>query len=106
MKLDVEPITVTRTAAGTYVNGRYLPGDSQVFDAAGNIQPLNGKELLQLAEGDRQRQALKIYTTFAVENNDTVTRADGIQYETQAVEDWTAFHQPHYKARLMRIEGQ
>jgi hypothetical protein len=106
MKLDTEKITVTRATQGSYVNGRYLPGDSQVFDAAGNIQPLNGKELLQLAEGDRQRQALKIYTAFALENNDTVSRADGFQYEVQAVEDWTAFHQPHYKARLMRIEEQ
>lgn len=106
MKLKVEPITVTRSAQGEYVDGRYVPGDNQTFEAFGNIQPLNGKELLQLPEGDRQRQTLKIYTAFALENNDTVTRSDGIQHEVQAVEDWTAFHQPHYKARLMRIEDQ
>jgi hypothetical protein len=106
MKLKTEPITVMRTSQGEYVAGRYVPGDSQTFEAFGNIQPLNGKELLQLPEGDRDRQAVKIYTAFALENNDTVTRADGINYEVQAVEDWTAFHQPHYKARLMRIEEQ
>jgi hypothetical protein len=106
MKLDVEPITVTRRSAGTYVSGRFVPGTGTDDDAKGNIQPLNGKELLQLAEGDRQRQGLKIYTAFALENGDTVTRADGIAYEVQAVEDWTAFAQPHYKARLLRIEGQ
>jgi hypothetical protein len=106
MKLDIEPITVTRAEQGSYASGRFVAGDTQEYTAAGNIQPLNGKELLQLPEGNRQRQALKIYTAFALENNDTVTRADDVQYETQAVEDWTAFNQPHYKARLMRIEEQ
>lgn len=106
MMLETEAITVTRTAVGSYVAGRYVPGSAQDMDAAGNIQPLTGKELLQLPEGERQRQAKKIYTAFALENGDVVTRADGIRYEVQAVEDWTEFNQPHYKARLMRIEDQ
>jgi hypothetical protein len=104
MKLDVEAITVTRTAAGSYVSGRFVAGTSQDHPARGNIQPLTGLELLQLAEGDRQREVKKIYTAFALANGDVVTRADGTRFEVQAVEDWTAFHQPHYKARLVRIE--
>ncbi len=106
MKLDAEQITVTRRAQGSYVSGRHVPGSDQDFEAAANIQPLNGAELLQLAEGDRQREVNKIYTAFALANSDVVTRADGIRYEVQAVEDWTAFHQPHFKARLMRMEEQ
>jgi hypothetical protein len=106
MKLDIEAITITRTAAGTYTDGRYVPGSSQDLDARGNIQPLSGIELQQLPEGDRQKEVKKIYTAFALQNSDVVTRQDGIQYEVQAVEDWTAFNQPHYKARLVRIEGQ
>jgi hypothetical protein len=106
MKLDVEAITITRMAAGTYVAGRYVPGTDQDFDASANIQPLSGKELLQLPEGDREKEVKKIYTAFALQNGDGVTRADGIRYEVQAVEDWTAFHQPHFKARLVRIEEQ
>ena len=106
MNLDNEAITVTRTAEGSYVSGRYVAGASEELEAAGNIQPLSGKELMQLAEGDRQREIQKIYTAFSLQNGDVVTRADGIRYEVQAVEDWTSFNQPHFKARLMRIEGQ
>jgi hypothetical protein len=106
MKLNVEAITVTRSAQGSYVSGRFVPGAPTVTTAAGNVQPLSGKELLLLPEGERQRQVVKIYTGFALESGDIVTRADGIQYDVQAVENWTAFAQPHFKARLTRIEGQ
>ena len=106
MKLDIEAITITRTAAGSYVSGRYVPGSDENFAANGNIQPMTGIELQQLPEGDREKEVKKIYTAFALQNSDEVTRAGGIQYEVQAVEDWTAFHQPHFKARLVRIEGQ
>lgn len=102
MKLDTEAITVTRAAAGSYVSGRFVAGESTVYpDAAGNIQPMGGRELQQLPEGDREREPAKIYTAFALENKDIVTRASGKQYEVQAVEDWTKFKQPHYKARLL-----
>ena len=40
-------------------------------------------------------------------HGDTVTRRkDGIRYEVQGVQDWSSFNQPHFKARLVRIEGQ
>ncbi len=106
MKLSIEAITVTRAGAGSYINGRFVAGADEEFTAAGNIQPLNGKELLLLSEGERERQVLKIYTAFSLANGDTVTRADGIRYEVQAVEDWNRFGQAHFKARLMRIEDQ
>lgn len=106
MNLNVENITVTRLGAGSHVAGRFVPGTGTDFSAGGNIQPLNGRELLQLPEGDRKREAKKIYTAFALQNKDIVTRTSGVKYEVQAIEDWTAFNQPHYKARLMRIEGQ
>ena len=77
MRLNMESITVTRTAEGSYVNGRYIPGASQAETAEGNIQPLTGEELQQLSEGDRERHVLKIYTAYALENGDIVTKADG-----------------------------
>jgi hypothetical protein len=106
MKLDIEAISVLRAAEGSYVMGRFVPGAAQALDARGNIQPLSGKELQQLSEGDRQREVKKIYTAFALENGDVVIRADGMRYEVQAVQNWTAFALPHYKALLMRIEEQ
>ncbi len=106
MKLATEAITVTRTAAGGYVNGRYVAGTVQVFTTPrGNIQPLNGRELRKLSEGDREKDQQKIYTAFELKNSDVVTRADGTTYEVQAVKDWTGFHQAHYQARLTGIEA-
>ncbi len=106
MNLAVEPITVTRTAAGSYVSGRWIAGDPTNYDAAGNIQPLSGTDLQKLPEGDREHAQLKIYTAFALQNGDVVTRASGLRFEAQAVSDWTAFSLPHFKAILMRIEEQ
>jgi len=106
MRLDTEQITVSRAGQGSYVNGRFIPATSVETVAEGNIQPLNGKELLQLPEGDRERQTGKIYTAYALENGDIVTRADGSRHEVQAVEDWTAFSLAHYKARLVRVLEQ
>ena len=102
MRLDIEQITVSRAGQGGYVNGRFVPATSVDDLAEANIQPVNGLELQQLPEGDRQRGVHKIYTAYALENSDIVTRADGSRHEVQAVEDWTAFSLPHFKARLVR----
>lgn len=102
MRLDIEQITVSRAGQGTYVNGRFVPETPVIEVAEGNIQPLNGLELQQLPEGDRQRGVHKIYTAYALKISDIVTRADGSRHEVQAVEDWTAFSLAHYKARLVR----
>ena len=106
MRLDVEQITVSRAGQGSYVNGRFVPAAAVETAAEGNIQPLNGLELQQLPEGDRQRGVHKIYTAYALKNGDIVTRADGSRHEVQAVEDWTAFSLAHYKARLVRVLEQ
>jgi len=106
MRLDVEPITVTRQSPGSYVSGRFVPAAASTESAAGSIQPLSGHDLLQLPEGDRQRGAHKIYTAYALENGDIVTRADGSRHEVQQVKDYTAFSLPHYKALLMRVLEQ
>ena len=106
MRLDTEQITVSRAGEGSYVNGRFVPAVAVETVTEGNIQPLNGKELLQLPEGDRERQTGKIYTAYALENGDIVTRSDGSRHEVQAVEDWTAFSLAHYKARLVRVLEQ
>ena len=106
MNLTVEQITVSRPGDGSYVNGRFVPSTAVESSAQGNIQPLNGKELLQLPEGDRERQTGKIYTAYALQNGDIVIRTDGSRHEVQAAEDWTAFALPHYKARLVRVLEQ
>lgn len=106
MRLDTEQITVSRAGQGSYVNGRYVPATPVEEVTEGNIQPLNGIELQQLPEGDRQRGVHKIYTAYALENGDIVTRADGSRHEVQAVENWTGFSLAHYKARLVRVLEQ
>lgn len=105
MSLTGQTTTITRKAAGSYVDGRWVDGAATVYTAAGNVQPLNGRELLQLPEGDRNREYKKMYTAFAVQNDDVVT-ISGKTYQAQNVADWSDHPQPHYRVRLMLIEDQ
>ena len=107
MNLKVEPFIVKRNSGGGYVNGRWVPGADTALIGRGNIQPLSGSELMQLPEGDREKDVQKIYTELELLNGDKLIRdKTGIAYEVQAVKDYTAFKQPHYKARLVRLEEQ
>lgn len=59
--LGAVPLTVTR-ASGSYVDSVWTPGAGSTFGIEGSIQPLNGRELLLLPEGQRSRGAWKLYT--------------------------------------------
>lgn len=99
--IDKVEYQVERIAEGSHSGGVYTPGTSSNFTIKGNLQPLSGNEILQLPEGDRQRQSLWLYSRTELKVNDIVT-ADGKSYEVQPVEDWTRQRRlPHYKARIM-----
>lgn len=96
--------SVERPGATSYSGGVGSKAVSTTFTIKGNAQPLNGNELLQLPEGDRQRQNLKLYTKTLLQINDIVT-VDGIPFEVQNVEDWTRqIRLPHYRARIMKVD--
>lgn len=71
-------------------NGFSVPGPSETFKDKASIQPLTGKDLLRLEEGDRRRQHVWIYTRAELRVGDVVTRKKE-KFEVQTVEDWGPF---------------
>ena len=55
---DVE---VTRRNAGTFVDGDWVEGTTEVFTAKIKVQPAKPFELQQFPESDRSREWLKVY---------------------------------------------
>lgn len=107
--LKNEDITISREGSGgEYVDGhRVSDSDSNIL-AKSNIQPLNGSDLLQLAESDRLREPIRFYTDVELKENDKVTRAkNSREYEIQKVSDWTGLGLlTHYKAIGLLIDAQ
>jgi len=103
--LENETITITRKAAGSYVNGLYVDGAETVTSIAANVQPLSGSQILQLAEADRKRESWAIFTESEIRVNDLVTRG-GKTYEVQRVEDFRNQPVPHYEGIMLLLEGQ
>lgn len=90
-----EDVTLTRYAAGSYVNGTYVPGATAVSTIKMSVQPVRGEELLNLPEAQRTSKMMKGYSavllhtakTSPSEKADLITW-QGVQYEVQAVEQW------------------
>ncbi|MEW5804288.1 MAG: hypothetical protein AB1847_19505, partial [bacterium] len=95
--MNSEKILVTRKIPGSYVNGHFVEGKDRYYTVKADIQPLSGKEILQLAEADRIRESLKIFTTFELEFGDTVKRGQK-NYEIQKIADFFFSRVPHYEA--------
>ena len=99
MPLHYENITIKRFIEGSYIKGHYQQGISISFTGLGNIQPLNGKELLQLAEGDREKESIKIYSfDLAFQNDDILIDQYSNEYELQKIKNNSDKLLPHYKA--------
>lgn len=107
-------LDVTRTTASTYVNGRAVPGTSQVVQVVCNVQPvLKTSDTLMLPEADRSKACLKVYT-----NGDALKSLkeggsgwaadrfiwDGDLYEVMKVIPYKMGVLDHYKAVCMRVE--
>ena len=83
--------TVTRRAAGAYVNGRHQPGTTSSFTIQAAVMPLSGRDLLRLPEGMRSSELLSVFTPTKLQlagQPDTIAIGDGT-YEVQEMEDWS-----------------
>jgi hypothetical protein len=94
-----ETITVVREGKTKYVDGKKSKGPSVQFEILGNIQPLDGRELLLVPEGDRFKEQYNIWTDQEMLVNDRVVRC-GANFQVQTVEVWGSF----FQARIMRID--
>ena len=102
-------ISVTRMAAGAYVDGVWTPGAPTVtaFDAV--VQPSTPREVSLLPENQRSKEAITIYT---VDSLQTATPAgveadlvawSGRNWRVLVVEDWTV--QAQYARAVAVREG-
>ena len=104
-----ESLKINREGSGgTYVKGHRVSDPDTITTIKGNVQPLGGSELLQLAESDRLREPLRFYTAVELKENDKVERVlNGRQYEIQRLGNWAAFKGlKHYKAIGLLIDAQ
>lgn len=85
---------VTRTAAGTYVGGSYVPGATVSLTVEAVVVPASGRQLERLPEGQRSKDTIAIYSptelrTASVDGPpaDRLTW-QGASYEVQSVKPW------------------
>jgi len=58
---------VTRTPAGTYVNGRYTPGTPTTFTIDAVVEPGSGREIKVLAEGQYAEDTKLLWTSAVLQ---------------------------------------
>lgn len=94
-----EVLQVLREGCVKFVDGKPLKSKLREFEIRCNIQPLNGRDLLLVPEGDRYKEQYWIWTPVEVMVNDRVVRNE-ISFQIQSVETWGSYA----KARIMRID--
>lgn len=97
-----ETLEVSRQVKSSYVDGKIVPRAADTFKITTNVQPVNGRDLLLVPEGDRFKEQLWLFMNQSerpIEVNDIVLRL-GIRYQTQSVENWGSYS----RARIMRLD--
>lgn len=86
--------TVTRTVPGGYgSDGRWQPGTPSTLTINASVQPLNGRDLERLPEGERTTERLKVYsatrlfTSGAGQDPDVIT-VEGVDHQVETAETW------------------
>lgn len=57
-----KPQTITRTAAGSYVDGLFVAGITSSITIQASVQPATGEDIKALPEGRRLDDYVKVYT--------------------------------------------
>jgi hypothetical protein len=99
MECAGETVAVFRDGCVRYTDGKPVKAAGETFSVVGNVQPLGGRDLLMVPEGDRYKEQMWIFTPFRLLINDIVTRC-GVNFQIQSVEDWSSF----VKARMTRVD--
>ena len=102
-------ITISRDTGGTSTNGRYTPGvRSTTAGVVASFQPLRGREVEMLPEGDRSKRSGKLYTETEILGADRGGQLladqivfDGDTWEVRSVEKH--HFGGYYKAIVVRV---
>jgi hypothetical protein len=58
------PVIVQSSPAGSYVDGIWVEPVRTNSTIIASVQPMTPKEVMLLPEGDRQKEAMKLYSTY------------------------------------------
>jgi hypothetical protein len=113
--------TVQRREAGSYTLGRYTPGALSTFSIVASVQPVSGRELKDLPEGQHGDELRLVLTTtelrtrfpgqpdaseYGVPGNDPDhIILDGEPWRIVHVERWQSFGEVHYECFVAREVG-
>lgn len=104
-------ITRTRYAAGTWGSaGQFTAGASASTSIIAAVQGATDQDMQSLDEGERRREAKRVYTTTQLrtvdQHNqtpaDTLT-IDGVVYQVRRVDIYSLVI-PHYRAIAVRVQ--
>ena len=106
------PLTLIRSAAGSYVDGEWVEGTETNVPIEVNIQPLKEAELMLLPEADRGKQWWKVYSASEIrmdKQGASGWAADefvyqGDRYRVMKVENYQMSILDHYRALAARME--
>ena len=102
-----QPQTFSRTAAGAYVNGTFVPGASTSFSANCSIQSVSDNQIeIKPREGSRWLDGMiAIVSESAIQEQDRTTY-EGVLYEVIKTNHWPQLAAiAHYEAFAQRING-
>jgi len=75
----MQPITLRRYSAGSYVDGVWVDGLATDTTVQASVQPLSTSDFRLLPEGDRGKKSWKIFSNFELSmGNDDGIKADEI----------------------------
>lgn len=99
--------TVTRTAAGTYTNGKYTAGAASTFPIVADVQPVSGELLRDLPEGRRAEETRVLFTLTELRalkptTDSDVVAIDGESWRVFKVERFRIFAN-RYRAWVERV---
>lgn len=94
-----EEINLKRDKGVEYVAGKPVALGHVWLKFKANVQPLMGRELLIVPEGDRFKEQYYVWSEFQILINDEIHRL-GIKFQVQQIENWGSYT----RARMVRID--
>lgn len=108
-------LSIQRTDTGSYVNGRFVAGALDPFDAIASVQQATPNEIKLLPEGRRDSETITVYTEIelrATDQGPNQTKGDVFVYlnktwEVHKVENWTTHKKlKHFKSIAVKQDDQ
>lgn len=94
-----ENLVLLRPNGTDYVDGKPVQREPTRIEFKANVQPLNGRDLLIVPEGDRFKEMYFVWSDFEIKINDQIVRQD-INFQVQQSEMWGSYS----RARMVRID--